>query len=214
MDLPLPGQPEQPGFCLATPRIINKDFVAKLQCIAAPLHQISGKAKFEWNVKHEEAFQQLKNALCEQVVLQYPDMSREFEVSTDASDLGHGCILSQRDEQGRDRPVCLASKVFTENDKNWHIRDKEAFACLRTSLTSGIYLLGKPFRWYTDHRSLTWLQTTRDPRGRYSRWLEEISEYDFTGQYRRGERNVCADAVSRAQVCATREQADLFRSPQ
>ena len=186
------------------------DFVDRLQCIAAPLHQISGKAKFEWNGKHEEAFRQLKNALCEQVVLQFPDMSREFEVSTDASDLGLGCILSQRDEQGRDRPVCFASKVFTENEKNWHIRDKEAFAFVFALRKFRAYLLGKPFRWYTDHRSLTWLQTTRDPRGRYSRWVEEISEYDFTVQYRRGEHNVHADAVSRAQVCATRESKPIF----
>ena len=187
------------------------DFVAELQCLAAPLHQISGKAKFVWNRAHEEAFQQLKTALCEKVVLRFPDMSREFEVSTDASDSGLGCILSQRDEQGRDRPICFASKTFTENEKNWHIRDKEAFAFVFALRKFRPYLLGKPFRWYTDHRSLTWLQTTRDPRGRYSRWLEEIGEYEFTVEYRRGVHNGHADAVSRAHVCAT-QTATCFKT--
>ena len=34
-----------------------------------------------------------------------------FEVSTNASDTGIGCILSQRDSSGRDQPVLFASKV-------------------------------------------------------------------------------------------------------
>ena len=189
------------------------DFVAELQCLAAPLHQISGKAKFIWNSTHEEAFQLLKDALCEKVILRFPDMTKSFEVSTDASDVGLGCILSQRDELDRNRQVCFASKAFTDNEKNWHIRDKEAFAFVFALRKFRPYLLGRPFRWYTDHRSLTWLQTTKDPRGRYARWLEEIGEYEFTVEYRRGDLNAHADAVSCAHISAVpSEMPTLFQT--
>ena len=46
------------------------------------------------------------------VLLQFPDMSRPFELSTDASDTGIGCILSQRNDSGRDQPVLFASKTL------------------------------------------------------------------------------------------------------
>ena len=55
-------------------------------------------------------------------------MSRPFELSTDASDTGIGCILSQRDYSGRDQPVLFASKTLNNNELNWHTRDKEAYA--------------------------------------------------------------------------------------
>ena len=71
------------------------DFVPDLQRIAAPLHQISGKAKFNWADEREAAFEKPKMALSETVTLQFPDM-QEFEVSTEASNTGLVCILSQR----------------------------------------------------------------------------------------------------------------------
>ena len=42
-------------------------------------------------------------------------MLAPFEVSTDASDTGIGCILPQRDDAGRDQPVLFASKALTNN---------------------------------------------------------------------------------------------------
>ena len=181
------------------------DFVPDLQRVAAPLHRISGKAKFTWDAEREAAFEDLKRALIETTTLQFPNMQKEFEVSTDASDTGLGCVLSQRDDLGRDRPVCFASKAFTDNEKNWHIRDKEAFAFVVALRKFRPYLLGKKFKWFTDNRSLTWLHNTRDPRGRYARWLEEIQEFDFDVEYRRGVSNSHADAISRLPVCVTQE---------
>ena len=183
------------------------DFVPDLQRIAAPLHQISGKTKFGWNDEREMAFQRLKEALSETTILQFPNMQKEFEVSTDASDTGLGCILSQRDDLGRDRPVCFASKAFTDNERNWHIRDKEAFAFVFALRKFRQYLLGRRFKWFTDNRSLTWLHNTRDPRGRYARWLEEIGEFDFSIEYRRGKVNSHADALSRVHICVAQERA-------
>ena len=54
-------------------------------------------------------------------------MSAPFEVSTDPSGTGIECVLSQRDDSGRDQPVLFASKALTNNKLNWHTRDKEAY---------------------------------------------------------------------------------------
>ncbi|CAB3979472.1 Hypothetical predicted protein [Paramuricea clavata] len=124
-------------------------------------------------------------------------MNQVFELSTDASDFGFGCILSQRDSTRPKRPVHFLSKTFSGNELAWHTRDKEAFAFVYALGKFKHYLLGKKFIWYTDHRGLQWLRNTRDPRGIYARWLEEVEEFEFDIRYRPGAYNPHADALSR-----------------
>ena len=155
------------------------DFIPNLQDRARLLNQLTGKSKFIWSLQREAAFQDLKLALtADDVILQFPNMSAAFEVSTDASDTGIGCVLSQRDSSGRDQPVLFASKALTNNALNWHTRDKDAFALIFALRKFRPYLLGRKFIWHTDHKGLQLLRNTRDPRGRYARWL-----FDFVVQH-------------------------------
>ena len=51
-------------------------------------------------MKHQEAFDALKEALSTAPVLGYPDFSREFILEIDASLNGLGVILSQQGKDG------------------------------------------------------------------------------------------------------------------
>ena len=51
---------------------------------------------FEWTMKHQEAFDALKEALSTAPVLGYPNFSREFILEIDASLNGPGTVLSQQ----------------------------------------------------------------------------------------------------------------------
>ena len=104
------------------------EFAPNLQLLAKPLNELTVKTKFQWTDEREEAFTKLKTALTSTPILAFPDMNQVFELSTDASDFGFGCILSQRDSTGRERPVHFLSKTFSGNELAWHTRDKEAFA--------------------------------------------------------------------------------------
>ncbi len=75
--------------------------------IAAPLTALTRKnAVFEWGPPQQEAFLQLKQALCsDSVVLHHPDPSKPYILHTDASDFAVGAILTQEDDTGLDRPV-------------------------------------------------------------------------------------------------------------
>ena len=53
-------------------------------------------------MKHQDAFDALKEALSTAPLLGYPDFSREFILEIDASLNGLGAILSQ---QGKDRQI-------------------------------------------------------------------------------------------------------------
>ena len=66
------------------------------------------------------------------------------------------------------------------------------------------YLHGKRFPVRTDHASLTWLLSFKNPEGQVARWLEALQEYDFEIQHRAGRLQSNADALSR-RPCAALE---------
>jgi hypothetical protein len=73
-------------------------FVPQFSKIAAPLHKLLKEdAKYVWEEEQEIAFQMLKQKLMSQPILQYPDFSKEFILTTDASNDGAGAVLSQGD---------------------------------------------------------------------------------------------------------------------
>ena len=71
-------------------------------------------------MKHQEAFDALKEALSTAPVLGYPDFSREFILEIDASLNGLGAVLSQ---QGKDGQICViayASHSLHPSERSMH----------------------------------------------------------------------------------------------
>ncbi|GKC51769.1 putative reverse transcriptase domain-containing protein [Tanacetum coccineum] len=65
--------------------------------VAKPLASLTQKIrKYEWAKEQEEAFQMLKDNLCDAPILSLPDGSKEFVVYCDASNQGLGCVLMKR----------------------------------------------------------------------------------------------------------------------
>nr|GEV92721.1 putative reverse transcriptase domain-containing protein [Tanacetum cinerariifolium] len=72
-------------------------FIANFSKIAKPLTSLTQKnKKYEWGVEQEEAFQTLKDNLCNAPILSLPDCVEDFVVYCDASNQGLGCVLMQR----------------------------------------------------------------------------------------------------------------------
>ncbi|GJZ54964.1 putative reverse transcriptase domain-containing protein, partial [Tanacetum coccineum] len=72
-------------------------FIANSSKVAKPLASLTHKIrKYEWAKEQEEAFQTLKDNLCDAPILSLPDGSKEFVVYCDASNQGLGCVLMQR----------------------------------------------------------------------------------------------------------------------
>jgi len=61
-------------------------FIPNCSKIASPLYKLLKKdARFEWNEPQENVFQLLKPKLVSRPILQYPDFSIEFILTTDVS---------------------------------------------------------------------------------------------------------------------------------
>nr|GEV04512.1 putative reverse transcriptase domain-containing protein [Tanacetum cinerariifolium] len=74
-----------------------RSFITNFSKIAKPLTSLIQKnKKYEWGVKQEEAFQTLKNNLCNAPILLLSDGIKDFVVYCDVSNQGLGCVLMQR----------------------------------------------------------------------------------------------------------------------
>jgi hypothetical protein len=56
---------------------------------------LKNETKFNWSLKCNEAFEQLKILLTSDPVLAQPDINKPFDVYCDASGSGLGCVLMQ-----------------------------------------------------------------------------------------------------------------------
>ncbi|KAB2631036.1 S ribonuclease [Pyrus ussuriensis x Pyrus communis] len=168
-------------------------FVKDFSVVALPLTRLTRKdVKFEWDDRCEQRFQQLKHCLTHAPVLALPDDSGDFEVYSDASLNGLGCVLMQHG-----RVIAYASRQLKPHESNYPTHDLELAAIIFALKLWRHYLYGEKCRIFTDHKSLQYLFTQKELNLRQRRWLELLSDYDCTIDYHPGRANVVADALSR-----------------
>ncbi|GKA99353.1 putative reverse transcriptase domain-containing protein, partial [Tanacetum coccineum] len=74
-----------------------RSFIANSSKVDKPLTSLTQKIrKYEWVKEQEEAFQTLKDNICDTPILSLPDESKEFVVYCDTLNQGLGCVLMQR----------------------------------------------------------------------------------------------------------------------
>ncbi|GKF16560.1 putative reverse transcriptase domain-containing protein, partial [Tanacetum coccineum] len=94
---------------------------SKIEAIAKPLTSLTQKnKKYEWGVEQEEAFQTLKDNLCNAPILSLPDGVEDLVVYCDASNHGLGCVLMQRG-----KVIAYASRQLKIHEKNYTTHDLE-----------------------------------------------------------------------------------------
>jgi len=104
--------------------------------------------------REEVAFQALKQKLMSQPILQYPDFSRDFILTTDASNEGPVAVLSQG-QIGKDLPIAYASRKFNKAERNYSTVGKELAAIVWGIKHFRPYLYGRNFKIVSDHKPLT-----------------------------------------------------------
>jgi len=143
-----------------------RHFIPNCSQIASPLYKLLKKdAKFVWSEAQENAFEHLKSKLINRPILQYPDFSKEFILTTDASNSGLGAMLSQG-PVGRDLLVAYASRSVNNAETHYTTSEKELLAIVWATKYFRPYLYGRRFKIISDHKPLVWVMNVKDPRSR------------------------------------------------
>lgn len=93
-------------------------FINSYSAIAKPITNLLKKeVSFVWDNACEKAFSKLKDSLINEPVLQYPDFTRPFILTSDASGKALGAILSQ-EKVGSDLPIAYAFRTLNKSESN------------------------------------------------------------------------------------------------
>ena len=130
-------------------------------------------------------------------MLNYPDLNDELILTTDASDVSLGYILSQKGNDNKERVVAYGGRSLRPDERKWTVTEKECLAVVQGINAYREYLSHKTFTVYTDHKALQWLNDMKDPSSRLGRWALKLQEYQYNVIHRDGKNNKHADALSR-----------------
>lgn len=196
---PLPKTPTEIKRFLGLLGYYRK-FIPDFARLTKPLTQCLKKgSKISLNQNYINCVDHCKTLLTNDPILQYPDFTREFVLTTDASNVAIGAVLSQG-TIGSDKPIAYASRTLNSSELNYSTIEKELLAIVWATKYFRPYLFGRKFKIITDHRPLQWIMNLKEPSSRLTRWRLKLSEYDYTVIYKQGKSNTNADALSRVEI--------------
>lgn len=169
-------------------------------------------AKIQHTPQFVKCFEDCKNVLINEPVLQYPDFTKPFILTTDASNVSVAGILSQG-TIGSDKPIAYISRTLNNSEQAYSTIEKELLAIVWATKKFRPYLYGRKFKIVTDHMPLKWLMSLKEPNSRLVRWRLKLEEFDYEIEYKRGKKNTNADALSRIEI-HTKEVQELTKLAQ
>lgn len=165
-------------------------FIRNYSQKAAPLTRLtSSKLLFIWSQEADAAFSKLKELFMSAPVLIHPDLSKQFIVEVDASDLRVGTVLSQCSGPAEKlQPCAFFSRRLSPAERNYDVGDRELLAVKLALEVWRHFLEGAehPFIVWTDHKNLTYLRTAKRLNSRQARWSLFFNRFDFSISYRLG----------------------------
>ena len=81
------------------------------------------KAPWHWDENHQQAFDQVKTTISQDVVLAFPDFSKPFKIYTDASATQLGAVITQEN-----RPLAFFSRKLLDTQKRYSVTEIESLA--------------------------------------------------------------------------------------
>ena len=180
----------------------QRKFVNNFSTVAKPLTSCTSgpkKKKIEWSKEMDTAFEEIKNKLAEEISLSFPDYRKTastLELYVDASGVGAGCCLMQRQNDAH-KIIAFSSMTFNSAEQHYAPIDRELLALRWGVKNFRKFLFGVRFTIFTDHRPLLFLKNMSRENSRLVRTISELEEYDYEIRYIPGKQNEAADTLSR-----------------
>ena len=179
-----------------------RKFIPQYATIARPLTRLlKDGIKFEFGSDQIRAFEELKTILAREPVLKLYRVGAETELHTDASKLGLGAIMLQKDsEDGFMHPVFFASWKTSPTEEIYTSYELEILAVVKALEKFRVYLLNIPIKIVTDCRAFAQTMSKKQTCLRVQRWAILIESFQYTIEHRPGTSMRHVDALSRNPV--------------
>jgi hypothetical protein len=172
-------------------------FIPNYATHTAPLTDMI-KDSYDWSDMESKRpiWEQHKLLITKSFEIYFPNYDWEWLLRVDASKLGIGGILCQRNPTSNQlEPLQIMSMKFSVQAQQWHCMHSEAFAIMWCTLKAAVLLRGKTFTMETDHRNLIWMSKSQD--AKIVRMCEALRPFDFDVRHIPGRLNIIADVLSR-----------------
>ena len=160
----------------------------------------NSRIKMNWTNEHQNILNNIIDILKSPQVMSLPDFEKPFVIHCDASEMGLGAVLCQKQDD-KLKVISYASRTLTPAEKNYHLHSgKLEFLALKWAVTEKFrdYLLhGPAFDIYTDNNPLMYVLTSAQLNATDFRWVAELANFKFKIHYRSGNKNKDADYLSR-----------------
>jgi transposase InsO family protein len=175
-------------------------FIDKFSVTAKPLTNLTRKdIPFHWTHEHQVAFETLRDAIIKPPVLAIYDPAKPCILYTDASKIGIGATLAQKDDDNTEHVIAYFSRRLNQHQENYSASELECLAVVESIDHFEVYL-DKHFSVITDHSALRWLLTNKQLKGKLYRWSIKLSTKSFDIIHRPGRSQQHVDALSRAPI--------------
>ncbi len=148
-------------------------FIQHYSEISKPLALLLGKDVVgKWGDAPNQAFEEIKKALINNMGTDLPDLNKPFTIQTDASGIGLGDVLLQETGEGEEvemKPIYFASRGLTKAEANCSVTELECLAIIWAIKKFKNYVEYTHFTVETDHQAIKWLKTLKEPSGRLAR---------------------------------------------
>ena len=193
-----------------------RKFIPNGASILQPLNDLlkcpkKGKmTKINWSSQSQTAFDQVKQALCNAICLEFPNPNAQLSLTVDASNTAVGGVLQQLVD-GSWKPLGFFSKALKPAETRYSTFSRELLAVYLNIKHFRYMLEARDFIIYTDHKPITKaIYTSSDKHSpREARHLDYILQFTSNIQYIKGEDNHVADALSRINISSINTNLDL-----
>lgn len=172
-------------------------FIPNFSKLTHPMQEALKEPVFKWTHSCAVNFEEIKKILTSEPCLANCDPSKEVYIVTDASRIGFGAALLQKDEKEHFKVVSYTSKFCDYNQRAWSSPELELAGVAHALKTSHEYVYQHKVIIFSDNISLKIFTKFRNATLRFAKITQDILQYDFEIKFVRGKAMNLADYLSR-----------------
>jgi hypothetical protein len=155
------------------------------------------------------AFDRLKACFTLAPLLSHFDFAKPRILYVDSSKYALSAVLSQRNVQGKIRPVLFLSKKWSKKESSWQVHNQELGAVVQAFIEWRAWLIDtqQPVEVMSNHSNLKYFMKSKTLSDGQTRWAAFLSSFDFVIKHIPGKLNPAGPTLSHKAKTQTRNRS-------